>query len=91
MVKRGQLQVNLQENSRNNVFRRKQTTNKVLHKIFRGFEVINKVRLIFLGPNVIFKEKEGRNKIPLTRCLYEKQSNPFLDSANKQASSSIWS
>ena len=50
---------------RNNVFRRKQTTNKVLRKIFRGFEVINKVRLIFLGPKDIFRVKETQNKIPL--------------------------
>ena len=35
------------KNSRNNVFRRKQTTNKVPPNKFRGFEVRRKVRLKF--------------------------------------------
>ena len=33
--------------SRNNVFKRIQTTNKVLPNLFRGLEVRKKVRLIF--------------------------------------------
>ena len=34
-------------NSRNNVFRCKETTNKVLLNIFRGFKVTGKVILMF--------------------------------------------
>ena len=45
-----QLQVKMPQKSRNNVFRRKQTTNKAPSKIFRGFEVGKKVRVVFPKP-----------------------------------------
>ena len=43
-----QLQNKMPENSRNNVFTRKQTTNTVPYNIFRAFEVGTKVQLVFL-------------------------------------------
>ena len=46
-----------ERNDRNNVFRSKQTTNKVPPKIFRGFEVRRKVRLIFWKPKHNMKRK----------------------------------
>ena len=45
-----QLQVKNPQNSRNNVFRRKQTTNNAPTKIFRGFDVGKKVREVFPNP-----------------------------------------
>ena len=42
-----QLQVKIPEKSGNNVFRRKKTTNNPPSKIFRGFEVGKKVRVVF--------------------------------------------
>ena len=42
-----QLQVKIPQKSRNNVFRRKETTKKAPSKIFRGFEVGQKVRVVF--------------------------------------------
>ena len=45
-----QLQVKMTQKSRNNVFRKKQTTNKAPSKIFRGFEVGKKVRVVFPKP-----------------------------------------
>ena len=45
-----QLQVKMPRKSRNNVFRRKQTTRKAPSKIFRGFEVAKKVRVVFPKP-----------------------------------------
>ena len=45
-----QLPVKNPQKSRNNVFRRKQTTNKALSKIFRGFKVEKKVRDVFPKP-----------------------------------------
>ena len=42
-----QLQVKLQQKSKSNVFRRKQTRNKVPSKIRRGFKLRKKVRLMF--------------------------------------------
>ena len=45
-----QLQVKMLQKSRNNVFRRKQTTKKVPSKIFRGFEIVKKVRMVFPKP-----------------------------------------
>ena len=45
------------KNCRNNVFRSKQTTNKALANIFRGWEVTRKVPLMFWTPwkvNVTF-------------------------------------
>ena len=42
-------------NSRNNVFRIKQTTTKVLPNIFRGSEVTKKVRLMFWRPKESWK------------------------------------
>ena len=41
-----QLQVKMPQNSRNNVFRSKQTTSSVPPNIFKGFEVRAKVRLM---------------------------------------------
>ena len=46
-----QLQVKMHEKKRNNVFASKQTTNKALSNIFRGFEVGTKVRLMLSRPN----------------------------------------
>ena len=40
------------KNSRNNLFRSKRTTNKVLLNIFRGFKIIRNVRLMSLTPKV---------------------------------------
>ena len=45
-----QLQVKKAQKSRNNVFRPKQTTNKMSCKIFRGFEVGKKVCVVFPKP-----------------------------------------
>ena len=45
------LQVKMPKKSRNNVFITKQTTNKGPSKIFRGFEVGKKVRVVFPKPN----------------------------------------
>ena len=42
-----QLQVKNAQKSRNNVFRKKQTTNKAPYKIFRGFEVGKMMRVVF--------------------------------------------
>ena len=42
-----QLQVKMPKTSRNNVFRRQQTTKKAPSKIFRDFEVGEKVRVVF--------------------------------------------
>ena len=52
-----QLQVKMLQNSRNNVFRSKQTTNNLPPNIFRCFEVRAKVRLMFSGPNDSLKGK----------------------------------
>ena len=52
-----QIQVKMPQNSRNNVFRGKQTTNKVPSNIFRGFELRTKVQLMFWGPNNSMKGK----------------------------------
>ena len=45
-----QLQVKNAQKSRNNVFRKKQTTNKAPCKIFRDFAVGKKVRVVFPKP-----------------------------------------
>ena len=45
-----QLQVKMRQKTRNNVFRRKLNTNKAPSKIFRGFEVGKKVRVVFQKP-----------------------------------------
>ena len=45
-----QLPVTNTKKRRNNVFRRKQITNKAPSKIFRGFEVGKKVRVVFPKP-----------------------------------------
>ena len=42
-----QLPVKRPENSRNNVFTRKQTTNKVSFDIFTGLQLGTKVRFVF--------------------------------------------
>ena len=44
------LQVKMPQKNGNNVFTRKQTTNKAPSKMFRGFEVGNKVRVVFQKP-----------------------------------------
>ena len=41
------LQTKMPQNNQNNVFRSKQTTNKVPPIIFRGFQVRKRVRLMF--------------------------------------------
>ena len=41
-----QLQLKIAQNGRNNELRNKQTTNKVPHNIFRGFEVRGRLRLM---------------------------------------------
>ena len=45
-----QLEVKNPKKTRNNVFRRKQTTNKAQSKIFTGFEVGKKLRVVFPKP-----------------------------------------
>ena len=45
-----QLQVEKPQKSRNKIFTRKQTTKKAPSKIFRGFEVGEKVRVVFPKP-----------------------------------------
>ena len=45
-----QVQVKIPQKSRNNVFRRKETTNKAPSKIFRRFEVGKNVRVVFKKP-----------------------------------------
>ena len=45
-----QLQVKKPQSRRNNVFRKKQTTNKAPSKIFRGFEDGKKVHVVFPKP-----------------------------------------
>ena len=45
-----QLQVKKPQKSGNNVFTKKQTTNKAPSKIFIGFEVGKKVRVVFPKP-----------------------------------------
>ena len=45
-----QLEVKMPQKSRNNVFRTKETTNKAPSKIFRGFEVGEKVCVVFPKP-----------------------------------------
>ena len=45
-----QLQVEIPQKSRNNAFRRKLTTNKAPSKMFSGFEVGKKVRVVFPKP-----------------------------------------
>ena len=45
-----QLQVKNAQKSRNNVFTKKQTTNKAPWKIFRDFEVGKKVHVVFPKP-----------------------------------------
>ena len=44
------LQVKMPQKSINKVFTRKQTTNKAPSKIFRGFKVGKKVRVVFPKP-----------------------------------------
>ena len=44
------LQVKMPQQSRNKVFRRKQTTNKAPSKIFRNFEVGKNVHVAFPKP-----------------------------------------
>ena len=45
-----QLQVKMPQKSRNKVFGKKQRTNKAPSKIFRGFKVRKKVRVVFPNP-----------------------------------------
>ena len=45
-----QLQVKKPQKRRNNVFKKKQTTNKAPSKIFRGFEVAKKVHVVLPKP-----------------------------------------
>ena len=45
-----QLQVEMPQKSRNNVFRTKLTANKVPSNMFSGFEVGKKVRVVFPKP-----------------------------------------
>ena len=45
------------KNSRNNVSKRKQTTNKVLHNIFRGLELRAEVPLMFQRPKSSMKSR----------------------------------
>ena len=45
-----QLKIKMPQNSRNKAFERKQTTNKEASKIFRGFAVGKKVRVVFPKP-----------------------------------------
>ena len=65
-----QLQLKREKNSNNNVFRRKQTINKVPHIMFRGFAVRRNVLLIFRRPKDSMKGKcyavtgyKRRNKV----------------------------
>ena len=51
-----QLQFMMPQKSRNNVFRKKYTTNKAPSRIFRSFAVPKKVRVVF--PNQRIKPKE---------------------------------
>ena len=58
------------KNSRNNVFRRKQTANKLLPKIFRGLEVRRKGKFMFSttkdsmkGKYYVFSGYKQRNKV----------------------------
>ena len=46
-AQRNELQVKMRQKRRNNVFRRKLTTNKAPSKIFRGFEVGKKGSVVF--------------------------------------------
>ena len=52
-----QLQVKMPQNSRNKLFKSKQTTNKVLSEIFRGLEVRRKLRLMFRTTKNNMKDK----------------------------------
>ena len=45
-----QLQVEMPQKNRNKVLTKKQTTNKAPSKMFRGFEVGKKVRVVFQKP-----------------------------------------
>ena len=45
-----QIQPKMLQTTRDKVFRRKQITNKAPSKIFRGFEVGKKARLVFPKP-----------------------------------------
>ena len=45
-----QLQVEMPQKNRTNVFIRKQTTKKAPSKMFRGFEVGKKLRVVFPKP-----------------------------------------
>ena len=44
------MQLQVKKPQKNNVFTRKQTTNKAPSKMFRGFEVGKKVRVVFPKP-----------------------------------------
>ena len=59
-----QLRVKTPQNSRNNIFIRRKTTNKVPSNMFRALEVGTKVRLVFTRP-------KNKNKV----CLVYLQCN----------------
>ena len=73
-------------NSRNNVFKRKQRRNKVPPKIFRGFEVRKKTRLMVWKQKDTMKSKcyvfsgyKQRNKVFLVylECKLQEDSYDF--------------
>ena len=67
-----QLQVKQKKSSANNVFRSKETRNKIPPKVFRGFETGRKVQFMFSRPRDNMKRKfygfsnhKERNKVCL--------------------------
>ena len=72
------------KNSRNNVFRKKETPNKVPSKIFSDLEGTRKVRLMFLTTNYIMNGKcyflrsyNQRNKVCLVDLEYKLQEATY--------------
>ena len=72
------------KNSRNNAFRRKETTNKILLNISGGFKVRRKVRLMLWRPNddnkgkcYIFSAYKERNKMFLAYLLCKLQKERY--------------
>ena len=72
------------KNSRNNVFRKKQTTNKILPNVFRRCEVRTKVRLMFWRSKksmkcecYVFSGYKQRNKVCLVYLENDLRQNRY--------------
>ena len=79
-----QLQGKLQKNSRNTIFKRKQTTNKAPPDIFAGFTARKKVRVMFSRPKdsmkgkcYVFSGYKQKNKVRFVNLDYKLEHDMY--------------